>query len=121
MQFFAAGQANTVCADLVAKADGSPITTGTVAAYLRALSGDNAGKWWRASDETWQASESSAGAMTPAADGHWTVSIAAPAWVAATRYLLYPKESGDLHIPYSEEVAERTVEANITVEATVSD
>ena len=50
-------------ATLVARADGSPITSGTVNYYLKAKSGANAGKWWRDSDQTWQAGET-ANAMT---------------------------------------------------------
>jgi len=115
MQSFVAATANTVTADLVARADGTPITVGTVAAYLRALSGANAGKWFRSADSSWQAGESSAGAMSHVADGHWTCDIAAAAWITGVRYLLYAKESGDLHIPVSEEVQERNP-SGITVE-----
>ncbi len=106
MQSFTVGQANTLTADVVARDDGTPIVAGTVTGYLRALSGTNAGKWFRASDSSWQAGESSAGAMTHAADGHWSVSLVTAAWTTGVRYSFYAKESGDLHIPLSEEVIE---------------
>lgn len=88
---------------LVAKASGSPITAGTVNYYLKALTGANAGKWWRTSDGTWQASET-ANAMTHQNDGHWTrdavVSSVSP-FSDSVVYLEYAKESGDLHVPVS--------------------
>jgi hypothetical protein len=121
MQFFTAAQANTMVADLVAKASGSPIVAGTVNIYLMAKTGVNAGKWFQTSDDSWQAAEAIAGAGTHQGDGHWACSIDVAAWTAGVRYSLYAKESGDLHIPYSEEVAESTTtsETNITVETTV--
>jgi len=119
MQSFTAGQANTVVADLLGRSDGSPIVSGTVTAYLIARSGSHAGKWFRASDVTWQSAESSAGAMAHESDGHWTLSIAAGAWIAGVRYTLYPRESGDLHIPYSDEVVEISTPVEFTVESEV--
>lgn len=118
MQTFTAGQANTITADVVARADGTPIVAGTVTGYLRALSSTNAAKWFRASDSSWQAGESSAGAMSHGADGHWTVSIVAAAWTAGVRYVAYAKESGDLHISVSEEVVDLHTPVNVTVEGT---
>lgn len=122
MQTFTPAAANTLWADMVARLDGSPITSGTVTFYLRALTGDNAGKWWRASDTSWQATEESAGAGTHRADGMWDVSIVAGAWVDGDRYVVYAKESGDLHIPYTEECLNLTADSvsNITTEATVT-
>jgi len=104
MQLAIAGQSNTVYYDLVAKASGSPITSGTVNFYLIAKSGSNAGKWFRSSDSSWQSAESSAGSAAHKSDGHWYVSIASAAWTTGVLYQLYAKESGNLHIPYSEDV-----------------
>ena len=86
---------------VVARADGSPITAGTVDYYLKCRSGTNAGKWWRNSDQTWQAAET-ANAMTHDADGHWDVLLSAGAagpFTAGVRYLEYVKESNNLHVP----------------------
>ena len=101
------GQANTRTADLVAKADGTAITSGTVNFYLRQTAGTNAGRWWRGSDSTWQSAEAVAGAMTHLARGHWTVSVAAGAWEEGAEYLEYAAESGWLDVPLS-----RLVRAN---------
>jgi len=94
-------QANIRTAALIAVENGAPITTGTVNLYVRASTGTNAGKWFQGSDDTWQASEAIAGAMTHVADGHWEASIAAAAWIDGVEYLEYAKESGDLHVPVS--------------------
>lgn len=83
---------------VVARADGSPITAGTVNWYLKALTGGNAGKWWRDSDQTWQASET-ANAMTHQADGSWSRALAASPWDDGVAYVEYAKESGNLHVP----------------------
>jgi hypothetical protein len=86
---------------VVARLDGSPITTGTVNYYLKCKSGTNAGKWWRNSDQSWQAAET-ANAMTHDADGHWDILLTAGAsgpFVAGIRYREYVKESGNLHVP----------------------
>jgi len=104
MQSFTAASANTLHIDMVAKADGEPITAGTVNVYLVALTGDNAGKWFKTSDDSWSAVEAPAAAATHKANGHWTASVDAAAWIAGVRYFIYAKESGDLHIPYSEEI-----------------
>lgn len=92
-----------------ARADGSPITAGTVNYYLVALTGDNAGKWFRDSDDSWQAAEAICGAMTHKADGHWTVSVAAAAWIDGVEYMEYAKESGDLHVPVSAMIRSQSV------------
>lgn len=89
-------------AGMPAKASGSAITTGTVNYFLKALTGVNAGKWWKNSDQTWAASET-ANAMTHQADGGWTINLAASPFVTAgqvpgDRYYEYAKESGDLHV-----------------------
>ena len=119
MQSFVAASANTLHIDMVAKADGEPITAGTVNVYVVALTGSNAGKWFKTSDDSWAATESSSGAATHKADGHWTCSVDAACWTAGVRYFMYAKESGDLHIPYSEEV----IDINDTLQsiATVTD
>ena len=86
---------------VIARLDGSPITTGTVNYYLRCKSGSNAGKWWRDADQTWQAAET-ANAMSHDADGHWDILLTAGAagpFVAGVRYREYVKESGNLHVP----------------------
>jgi hypothetical protein len=85
----------------VARADGSPIAAGTVNYYLKCKSGANAGKWWRNSDQSWQAAET-ANAMAHDADGHWDILLTAGAagpFTAGVRYREYMKESGDLHVP----------------------
>lgn len=106
MQSFIAGTANTLTADIVARADGTPITSGTVTFYLMAQTGANAGKWFQTSDDSWQATEQSAGTGTHKSDGHWSCSIDAAAWTTGIRYYFYAKESGNLHIPYGEEIHE---------------
>ena len=86
---------------VIARLDGSPITAGTVNYYLKCKSGTNAGKWWRDSDQSWQATET-ANAMTHDVDGHWDVLLnagAAGPFVAGVRYREYVKESGNLHVP----------------------
>lgn len=85
---------------LVKRADGAPIVGGTVNYYLLALTGANAGKWWKDSDQTWDAAET-ANAMTHQADGHWTRALAASPWGDGVAYLEYAKESGNLHVPVS--------------------
>ena len=100
MNTFNAGQNNTVKMDVVAKASGDPITTGTVNFYLKAVTGDNAGKYFRASDSSWQAAESSAGLATYDCGSAWSLAIAAAAWISGVDYQLYAKESGNLNIVY---------------------
>ena len=85
-------------AGMVARADGSAITTGTVTHYLKALTGANAGKWWKNDDQTWAESETGT-AMTHQADGRWTVELAASPFEVGVIYEEYAKESGDLHVP----------------------
>ena len=100
MQTFNAGQVNTVKMDVVAKTSGDPITSGTVNFYLKAVTGDNAGKYFRASDSSWQAAESSAGVATYDCGSAWSLAIAATAWISGVDYQLYAKESGNLNIVY---------------------
>ena len=86
---------------MVAKASGSAITTGTVNYYLKCLTGTNAGKWYKNSDQTWAASET-ANAMTHQADGAWTITLTeigdSNIFLDGVLYLEYAKESGDLHV-----------------------
>lgn len=113
MQLAIAGQANPLSLPAVARASGNPITSGTVNFYMKAKSGENAGKWWRGSDSSWQASAVIAGAgVYENDDGHWGVSIASDAWDEGVHYLLYLKESGNLHIPVEDQVLCGVVDAN---------
>jgi len=102
MQSFSAGQANTVFLDVVTKTTGSPITSGTVNFYLIDKDGDNAGKWFRASDSTWQAAESSAGEAAFKGGAAWELEIESAAWASGVNYELYAKESGDLNVIYTD-------------------
>jgi len=99
-------QANIVTMDLVARADGSPITAGTVNLYVIANTGDNAGKWFDGSDNSWSAIEVAADAanMTHLSDGHWQVSVDAACWIDGVEYTIYAKEDGGLHTPVSQDV-----------------
>lgn len=94
-----AGQANTVGLAVAARATAAPITSGTVNFYLRAKDGENAEKWYKGGDESWDAAAQIAGAATHVADGHWDLSLPSAVWTAGVRYRLYGKEDGDLHIP----------------------
>jgi predicted phosphoadenosine phosphosulfate sulfurtransferase len=100
MQIFNAGQNNTVKLDIVAKSSGDPIVSGTVNFYLKAVTGDNAGKYFRASDSSWQEAESSAGVATYDGGSAWSLVIVAAAWESGVDYRLYAKESGNLNIIY---------------------
>lgn len=104
MQIVYSGQANVLTLPLVAKADGSAITAGTVNFYLKAQTGDEAAKWWRGSDSTWQVAEAIAGAATHSSDGHWELSLASVVWTNNVALLNYAKETGDLHIPVSQDI-----------------
>ena len=107
-------QANVRARSVVARADGSPITAGTVNYYLMATTGANAGKWFRTSDDSWQIAESIAGVMTHNGDGHWTVSVDAAAWIDGVEYTEYAKESGDLHVPTSKQIRCKPLEPTAT-------
>lgn len=108
MQTVLVGQANIVSLPVVAKASGGPITSGTVRFYLIAEDGTNAGKWYRGSDTSWQATEAIAGTATHKADGHWRLSLPEAVWVKDVNYTLYAKESGDLHIPVGKSILAKT-------------
>jgi uncharacterized phiE125 gp8 family phage protein len=98
------GQANELNLKAVAKASGDAITAGTVNFYLKATTGTNAGKWYRGSDGTWQASESIAGAGTHVSDGDWKLSLASAVWTSHVAYRAYVVESGDLHVPNGDDI-----------------
>jgi hypothetical protein len=89
-------------ATLIARADGSPITTGTVNWYLLALSGANIGKWYKdGASPTWEAT-AQAHAMSHVADGHWTLTLTTSPFSADNvLFLEYYTESGNLHVPDS--------------------
>lgn len=120
MQSFTAGQANMMHADMLARASGDAILVGTVTACLKALTGDHAGQYFRASDNSWQAVKSSAGAMAYAEEASWEVSIAAAAWITGVRYKFSAAESGNLHIPYSDDVVEAHTPLTLQEESTVT-
>jgi hypothetical protein len=82
----------------VARADGSPITSGTVNYYLRAKSGVNAGKYWRNSDQTWQVAKTG-NAMTHDDDGNWEIDLTVSPFVHGILYREHLEESGNLHVP----------------------
>lgn len=86
--------------DVTARSGLSPITSGTVNYYCKCLTGTNAGKWWKDSDQTWATTET-ANAMTHQADGHWTITLTASPFFKGILYLEYAKESADLHVPQS--------------------
>jgi len=105
MQFVRARQANTVGADMVQRTGRSAVTDGTVTFYLVARRGDDAGKWFKAADSSWSATEVTAGTSdAPESEGHWTVEIATAAWTAGVTYRLYASHSGGDYIAYSDDV-----------------
>ena len=97
-------QANEVELPIVGK-DGNPITSGTINFYLRDKDGNNAGLWYRGSDQTWQVSDASvAGVATHDKDGHWKLSLPQAVWEYGTAYRLIGMESGNLHIPVGDNI-----------------
>lgn len=110
MQIAFPGQANVLFLPLVAKADGTPITSGTVNFYLFALTGVNTGKWYRDSDDSWQAAEALCNTGIHVARGHWVISVSADAWTDEVQYLVYANENGDLSIPVDAPVWCNTLE-----------
>jgi hypothetical protein len=119
MQTYMVGEDNTMVADIVDSA-GDPIESGTVYGYLKALSGDNAGKWWDGA--AWSAVKVSAGNMSYDDDCQWELSIASDAWpTSGVRYRFSARESGQLNIPYSEDVVDITTPTEVSFEATVED
>jgi hypothetical protein len=85
-------------AGMVKKADGDPITAGTVNYYLRCLTGMNAGNYWRDSDQTWQAAKT-ANAMTHQGDGLWTINLTDSPFTFDNRYVEWAEESTGIHTP----------------------
>jgi hypothetical protein len=99
MQYVAPVVDNPVTLDAVAKSNGNPISAGTVNFYLYRVS---TGKWWVDSSSTWSDTAAIAKVGGYVDDGHWITTLKAAAWISGEKYLLYIKESGDLHIPQSE-------------------
>ena len=122
MQRFVASTDNIVTVDMVKKGptnSGDPIVSGTVNAYLVANSGVNVGKWWNSSTETWSATEVSAGLATFKGGSSWQLTVIDDAWITGVTYSVYGTESGGLHVPYSEAVAEASagvIETSIEIE-----
>lgn len=94
-------QENRRCADLINKNTGSAITGGTVNFYLVALTGANANKWFRNSDQTWQGAGTVCTTMVHMDKGHWICDVHADAWIDGVEYLEYAAESGSLDAPVS--------------------
>ena len=96
--------ANIVSADLLDVA-GDPITGGTVNFYLVAMTGTNAGKWYTLGESpaAWSATPVPAAIGAHLAEGHWTATIAAGAWVEGIRYLKYAREEDGDDVSVSEE------------------
>jgi hypothetical protein len=104
MQGFFPAQDTILIAAMTARVGNTPIIAGVVTFYLVPQNGDHAGSWWKASDGTWSATEISSGSGTHIGDGAWSCTIDADAWEANTRYTVYAKESGDLHLPWHDVV-----------------
>ena len=105
MQAVIPEQANTVYLTILAVADNTPITSGTVNFYLYCTDGDNEGKYWNYATAAWESSKASAGVASHLDDGLWYLAIAAGAWPDyESRWRLYAEEDGDLHIPVSDQV-----------------
>ena len=104
MQLLLSGQTNVLSLPVVSKSSGSPITSGTVTFQLKALTGTNAGKWYKGAGGTWEATEQNAGNGTHSADGHWELSLGTAVWTNNVNYNAYAKESGDLHIPVAQDL-----------------
>jgi hypothetical protein len=105
MQVTQYSQANTLYGDLVVKdTDAALASSATVTAYLVAVNGTNAGKWFKASDETWSATEASAGSGTYVGGALWSCSVATAAWFSNGTYKVYWKDAGATCKPYSDDV-----------------
>ena len=112
------GQSNVLSLPLVAKANGSAITSGTVNFYLKAKDGTNAGKWYRGADTSWQGTEVLAGAGTYSdGDGGWELSLPSAVWTRNVAYRVYAKESGSLHIPVGENLLAKIQDLDVILKA----
>ena len=95
------GQTNLRIWTLV-DSDGDAVTDAggvTVAYYLQATSGTNAGNWWTGS--TWSGTEASCGSMTYGQRGQWSISVAQGAWADQIEYSEYAVDSGGVAIVVS--------------------
>lgn len=97
-------EANTVGVDIVDPATGRGIETGEVAIYLIQRRGDDAGDYWDGVAEEWSESPASCGSATHESAGHWTIEIAAAAWVAGDTYRLYGVLDGGSYVSHSIDV-----------------
>ena len=93
-----AGKPNPISLTLVAL-NGDPIVAGVVNFYLHALSGTHIGKWWDGSG--WAAVETTSGAATHIAEGHWKATIGTTAWITGETYTAYAVAVGVDNIPVS--------------------
>ncbi len=94
--------ANPLTATMVAIADGSRITTGTVYFFVTPLDGDNAGLWWDGDAAGWSEVQAAAGVGLPVGNGRWKCTVAAGAWDEGVAYLVYAEESGALNVAYEQ-------------------
>ena len=105
LQAIKPGQSNTVYATVLAVADNTPITSGTVNFYLYMTEGDYAGYYYDGSNSSWSSTKASAGEATHIDDGLWSLAIAAGAWPDYdSKYILRFEEDGNLHLPDSGQV-----------------
>lgn len=121
MQSFTPDIANEMTYDITDRSNGNPLTVGDVNCYLRAKTGDNAGKYFQASDGTWRDDPSIAGVAVHGDDGHWYATIIASAWISGVKYTTYAKETTDKHVSVSEEVSEAVIVLTPSFEATMGD
>lgn len=120
MQTYTANAANVIGADLVDYQTALPIESGTITHYLRALTGDEAGKYWRASDATWQAVKSSAGAGSHDGEGHWEVTVVAAAWTAGVRYQTWAEADSGRQITVRQDVVQLGSPTNLVIRSEVT-
>ena len=92
------GVANVYGAKLIAIADGSLVTSGTVNFYLQAMSGANAGKWFFGEDGQWYEIEKVAAVAAHKGRGKWVATIGANAWTDGAKYTLDVADVGGLAI-----------------------
>jgi len=99
------GVTNTIMHSLVGIADGLPITGGSASGYLMCVTGSNAGKYWDASTNTWEALSTSI-AMSHLAAGEWCSVVDASAWDEGVRYRFWAVEASAtrLDIQHGEDI-----------------